>query len=470
MEQYLALIPEFLICIAALLALFATLLGSDRAASVIGALFSFAAAVVVWMVPTPADAFFGLLDFTLGSAALILRSVIPALTGLFCCWTIARGWAGVRAREGVALALFSTLGSMLLVSANDLITLFISLELATMPVYVLIGYLHEDRRSLEGALKYFLLSVVTSMIMAYGFSFVYGINGTTLFQPLAVQGSSWTATLVGVLVLMGFLGKLGAVPFHYWVPDATAGAPTASAAFVSSIAKIAPMWALVRILAEIFPDVPGLHFAIMVAAVVSIALGTFVALPQSDLRRLLAYSGIANVGYALFAVGAGTAAGYASALFYMFAYAIGALGLFLVVAQEGATLQDVAGLIKRRAYAAWAAVGFIFSIIGFPPFAGFYGKLGALSAALHAGYTWAVVIAVLFSVVAGGYGFRIIRAMFTPGENAPEMVDRPSLEESTEYRQFPALAAAVILVTVALVLAAGLASEPILQLFEAALL
>lgn len=470
MDQYLALIPEFIVLSAAIAALFATLFGGDRAAAILGAFAAALAAAVVWTIPEPVNAFSGMLDLRQGSAALVLRSAIPALTAVFLVWIAARGWAGVRAREGVSLVLFATLGSMLLVSANDLVSLFIALELSAMSTYVLVGYSKEDRRSLEGALKYFLMSVLTSLVMAYGLSFVYGVSGTTLFQPLPAQEPAWLGTVIGVLVLVGLLAKIAAVPFHYWSPDATAGAPTTSAAFVSSIAKIAPMWALVRVLAEILGEAPGIDAALLAAAVASIVLGTLAALPQDDARRLVAYSGIANIGYALLAVSAGTPQGYASAVFYIFAYALASLGLLLVVAQEGATLQDVAGLVKRRPYAAWTAVAFLFSIIGFPPFIGFYGKLAAFSAALHAGHAWAVVVAVIFSVIAGGYAFKMIRAMFTPGESAPEMVERPSLEESSAYRQYPVLAASVILVIAALTLGLGLVTEPVVALFEATLL
>ena len=470
MDQYLALIPEFIVLTAAIAALFATLFGGDRAAAILGAFASLGAAAVVWVVPAPGAILGGMLELGPETPGLMLRSMLPALTAIFLAWVVARGWAGIRAREGVSLALFVTLGSMLLVSTRDIVVLYISLELSAMATYVLVGYLTTDRRSLEGALKYFLMSVLTSMFFAYGLSFVYGMNGTTAYQPLRVAGPEWLGTVVAVFVLFGMLAKIAAVPFHYWSPDATAGAPSTSAAFISSVAKVAPMWALVRFLAEVFPDVAGLDAALLISAVLSIALGTFAALPQTDVRRLVAYSGIANIGYALLAVSAGTAEGYAGAIFYVFAYALASLGLMLVVAQEGATLTDVAGLVKRRPYAAWAAVVFLFSIIGFPPFIGFYGKLAAFSAALNAGHVWAVVWAVLFSVIAGGYAFKVIRAMFTPGESAPEMVERSSLEESSAYRQYPVLAGAVILLLAALVLGLGLATEPVVALFEATLL
>jgi NADH-quinone oxidoreductase subunit N len=147
----------------------------------------------------------------------------------------------------------------------------------------------------------------------------------------------------------------------------------------------------------------------------------------------------------------------------MAAYALGALGLLLVVAQEGATLQDVAGLVKRRPYAAWTSVIFLFSIIGFPPFVGFYGKLAVFSAAYNAGHVWAVVAAILMSVVAGGYAFNVIRAMFTPGEGAPAEVEWHPLESRTEYPQAPAVAATTILVLGALTLGLGLWVEPVLE-------
>ncbi len=469
MQPYLVLVPEILVLVAALAALFADLLGGDRVAAILGALATAAAAVAVWLVPVPESLFGSMLTFSGGTTGLMLRSGIAVLTSLFLVWVAARGWAGVRAREAVALTLFSTLGSLLLVSANDLVAMFLCLELSTMPAYVLMGYSAEDRKSLEGALKYFLMSVLTSLVMAYGLSYVYGMNQGTGYSQLQVAGPAWLGVVVSVLVLTGFLAKLTGAPFHFWSPDAYEGAPSASVAFVAAVSKIAPMYAMVRLMAEVLPASPALSRILLISAVISIPLGIFAALVQTDLRRMVAYSGISMVGYALLGASAATPSGYAAAVFLIVVYAISVLGLMLVVAQEGGTFADVAGLVKRRPVEAWATVVYLFSIIGFPPMVGFYGKLGVLSAAYRAGYFIPVVIGVLMSVVAGGYAFAVIRAMFTPGEGAPVETGDPMLEQTTDYPQSPRAAAAVIVTLAALTVGLGLVADPLLNLLQTSL-
>jgi proton-translocating NADH-quinone oxidoreductase chain N len=375
MPHYFGLTPEALLVLAAIVALFADRLGGDRSAAIIGSIATFAAVALVWVVPAPEIMLGGRISLAATPPTLVLRAVIAGLTGLLLIWVAARGWGGKRAREAVAMVLFASAGGMLLVSATDIVVLFVAMELSTMPSYVLAGYSRDDRRGLEGALKYFLLSVLTSLITAYGLSFVYGLSGATDYAHANISSGGVLATVAAMLVLVGLLAKLTVAPFHFWSPDAMAGAPVTSAAYISSIAKIAPMWALVRLLVDVLPTGPGLSTAILIVAVISMTLGILAALTQTDLRRMIAYSGISNAGFMMLGVAAGTAAGYAGAVLLVVFYSVSVLGLLLVVAQEGATLQDVAGLIKRRPYAAWASVAFLFSIIGFPPFIGFYGKL-----------------------------------------------------------------------------------------------
>lgn len=182
----------------------------------------------------------------------------------------------------------------------------------------------------------------------------------------------------------------------------------------------------------------------------------------------MAYSGIANAGYMLLGVAAGTPAGYASAVFFVVVYVVSVLGLMLVVAAEGPTMEEIAGLVKRRPVAAWSTIGFLFSLIGFPPMVGFYGKLTVFGSALKVGYTWPIAVAAIVSVISAGYAFAIIRAMFTPGESAPEAIDRPAIEEASAYPQMPLVAGSVILVLALLTVFLGLATEPIVKLLSAA--
>ena len=469
MQQYSVLFPEALILVAALVVLFSEFFGGDRAAAVVGTAATAVAAVAVWVVTTPVSLFGTMLWFGDGVASAVMRSSIAGLCAIMLLWVVARGWSGSNAREAVSMVLFATAGGMLLVSANDMVVLLMTLELATMPLYVLIGYSRNDRRGLEGALKYFLLSLLTSLMMAYGLSFLFGLSGSTAYEPVLFEVGG-IGLVAGLLVLVGFLAKTTAVPFQFWSPDAYGGSTVPAVAFVSSVGKIGPVYALIRFFAIVLPTVPGLPTLLLLASVASMMLGNFVAIVQPDVRRIVAYSGIANIGYMLLGVSAASVNGFASAAFFVVVYAVGVLGLLLVFAQEGPELQDVAGLVKRRPYAAWCSVAFLFSLIGFPPMVGFFGKLSVFSAAFHAGYIWAVVVAILMSVVSAGYAFNIIRAMFTPGEGAPEVVLRPSLEESTTYRQMPVLAASVIFVLMLLVLGLGLVAEPLVKLLTVGLL
>lgn len=469
MQQYMVLLPELLILAVALVALFADLLGGDRAAAILGAAATGLATVLVWFTPTGGELFYGQLNFAMAPTTLVLRSAIAGLTCLFLVWVAARGWAGAKARTAVSLVLFSTVGSMLLVSSVNLVVIFMALELATLPLYVLVGYARNDRLSLEGSLKYFLLSMLASLIMAYGMSFAFGLTGTTDYAGMDLASKGLLGYVAAMLIVAGFLAKLTAAPFHFWSPDALSGAPVPSAAFVSSVGKIAPLWALVLFVANVLGADNIVFTIMMIVSILSMILGNLGALPQTDIRRMLAYSGIANAGYMLLGVSAATNAGLTGAVLFVVVYATALLGQLLVVAQEGPTLSDVAGLVKTRPYAAWCSVAFLFSLIGFPPLAGFYGKLIVFSAAMSVGNAIAAWVAILMSVVSAGYAFTIIRAMFTPGEGAPEMIERDPIEVTSTYKQRPLVAAGVILTLTLLVIGLGIATEPLAQLIGAAL-
>jgi NADH-quinone oxidoreductase subunit N len=468
MQPFLALAPEALLAVVAVVVLFAEFFGKDRAAAIVGALAAAVAAALVWALPAPAVMLGGMLHFGSGVATATMRSSIAALLALFLVWVAARGWAGFSAREGVSLALFSTVGGMLLISANDLVMLFMAMELSTLPAYVLIGYARENRLGLEGALKYFLLSMLASLLMAYGLSFVYGLNGATVYRALPASAQA-LGIVAGLLIAAGFLAKTTAMPFQFWSPDAYAGSSLTSVAFVSAIAKIGPVWAFARFFMVVFPGAKELMLILLISAVASMILGNVVAIIQSDTRRIIAYSGIGNIGYMLLGISAGSVEGAAGAVFFVVVYAVCVVGQVLVFAQEGPMLADLAGLVHRRPYAAWASVAFLFSLIGFPPMVGFFGKLAVFSAAYAVGNAWAVFVAILVSVISAGYAFNILRAMFTPGEGAPEDVERPMLEETTTYRQYPVVAAAVVLLLAVLVIGLGVIAQPLVNMLSVGL-
>ncbi len=415
MTGYAAILPELLVLLGVAWALFADRLpGGDRGAAWFGVACMLAAGVAAAFVPIDAKLFGGLLVFD--AVARFARIGIAALATVWLLWTAGRGEG--RTREAVVLALFSVIGCMFMTEAQDLITLVMAIELATMPAYVLVGYRRRRINGLEGALKYFLLSILTTLVMLYGFSFLYGVTGTTYYIGLDLNEAGMLGTLAVLLSLVGLFAKLSAAPFHYWAPDAYEGAEPWSVAFVSTVPKVAGAVALVRLVGALAPTAPSLPSVLVIAAIASMVLGNLSALTQGDVRRLMAYSGVAHTGYLMLAAAAVTPAGYGAAVFYALAYSIPSLGVMLVAAEEGPALTAFGGLAQRRPWAAWSVVIMLLSLIGIPPLVGFFGKLYLFSAALSADLTVGVLIAIVVSVISAGYYLRIVRSMFF-GE-APE--------------------------------------------------
>lgn len=410
MTGYALLLPEFLLIVGALWALFAELLpGGDRGAAWLGAGLAVIASVLAATQPMGMVSPFGdLLAFD--GPARYARVAITLLVAVWLLWTAGRGRG--RLREAIALALFTAVGAMFMTEARELITLVVSVELATMPAYILMGYHKDDVRGLEGALKYFLLSMLTSLVMLYGFSFLYGLTGTTRYAGLNLDAAGTLGLLALMLSLVGLLAKLSAAPFHYWAPDAYEGADPWAVAFVSTVPKVAGAVAIVRLLSAVAPGIAASGTALLAIAAASMLLGNLGALTQTDVRRLMAYSGVAHTGYLLLGAATLSAGGYLAAVFYAVAYAFPSMGVMLVAAEEGPALADFNGLAQRRPAAAWGIVALLLSLIGIPPFLGFFGKLGLFTVALQRGYGVVVVLAVMMSVVSAGYYLRIVRAMF----------------------------------------------------------
>jgi len=448
---YTLLIPEVLVLLGAFWAMFAEKLpGGDRGAAWVGALVSLAAAGTAFVTPLAmtGGVFSRMLAFD--GPARLARVVMCVLAAVWLLWTAGRGKG--RVREAVALALFSLLGGMLVSEARELVTLMLAIELSTMPAYVLIGYRRGDTVALEGALKYFLLSMLTTLIMLYGFSFLYGLTGTTRYSGLDLAGTGTLGVVALLFSVVGLLAKLSAAPFHYWAPDAYAGATPWSVAFASTVPKVAGAVALVRLVTAIAPGVALSGTVLLVAAALSMILGNLGALTQTDVRRLMAYSGVAHSGYLLLGVAAFSAPGASAAVYYAMAYAIPSAAIMLVAAEEGTRVADFGGLVKRRPATAWTTVVMLFSLIGIPPLVGFFGKFALFAAALQRGFVYAVVLAVALSVVSAAYYFRIIRAMFFAEEPAGHVGVAPSVQASTAIAL--CLAAVVVL---------GLAAGPVLS-------
>ena len=411
MAGYTLLIPELLVLLGAFWAMFAEKLpGGDRGSAWVGAAASLAAAVVAFVTPLAmrGGVFSRMLAFD--GPARLARVAMCVLAAIWLLWTAGRGQG--RLRESVALALFALVGGMFVSEARELVTLMLAIELSTMPAYVLIGYRRGDTAGLEGALKYFLLSMLTTLVMLYGFSFLYGLTGTTRLSGMDLSGAGTLGVIAVLFSIVGLLAKLSAAPFHYWAPDSYAGATPWAVAFVSTVPKVAGAVAIVRLVTAIAPGVALTGTVLLTASALSMILGNLGALTQTDVRRMMAYSGVAHSGYLLLGVAAFSAPGSAAALYYALAYAIPSMGIMLVTAEEGTQVSDFGGLVQRRPATAWATVIMLFSLIGIPPLVGFFGKFSLFYAAVQRDYTWAVVLAVVMSVVSAAYYLRIVRAMF----------------------------------------------------------
>lgn len=326
--------------------------------------------------------------------------------------------------EYPVLVLFATVGMMLMVSASDFLSLYVGLELQSLALYVLAAFNRESAKSSEAGLKYFVLGALASGLLLYGISLIYGYAGTTDFVKLAFILRDAPPHTLGLTFGMVFICaalafKVSAVPFHMWTPDVYEGAPTPVTAFFSTAPKIAALALLVRVLFE--PLRPLIHQwdqVIMVAAVASMVIGSFAGLAQKNLKRLMAYSSIANVGYALTGLAVTTKLGLQALLIYLSVYfltSLGTFGVILCLRRQGKPveeLSDLAGLSKTNPMLALAMTFFMFSLAGVPPLAGFFGKYFIFLAAVGANMTPLAIIGVLTSVVAAFYYLRIIKVMY----------------------------------------------------------
>ena len=326
--------------------------------------------------------------------------------------------------EYYVLGLFATLGALVLISAASLITLYLGLELMSLCLYAMVAFDRESGIAAESAIKYFVLGSMASGTLLYGMSIVYGVTGSLELATIASAVSGGFSDNIGLIFGVAFLivgigFKLGAVPFHMWIPDVYEGSPTCVTLFIGTASKLAAFALAMRLL----PEALGAAQAdwsqmLIVLSVLSIAIGNIVAISQSNLKRMLAYSTISHVGYILLGILSGTAQGYQAAMFYMISYVIvaaGAFGMILLLARQGFEadkLSDYKGLNARSPWFAGMMAILMFSLAGLPPFVGFWAKLGVIQAVLNVSYTWLAVVAVLFSVVGAFYYLRVVKLMY----------------------------------------------------------
>ena len=325
--------------------------------------------------------------------------------------------------EFSVLVLYAVLGMSIMVSSNSLLSLYIGIEMQSLALYVLAAFNRDSLRSSEAGLKYFVLGAISSGLLLYGISMMYGFTGSLRFDTIGAvisAGNISTGIIAGmVFMLCGLAFKISAAPFHMWTPDVYEGSPTPVTGFFASAPKFAAMALIARLLMDPFAGMmDSWQQVIIVLSVASMIVGVFGALMQTNIKRLMAYSSIANMGYALVALAAGTVAGVNGMLIFMTIYLMTSIGLFACILQmrirDGMVEQvsDLSGLSKSQPLLALIFTVLLFSLMGMPPLLGFFGKISAFMPAMDAGLTWLVVVALLASVVGAFYYLRLIKTIW----------------------------------------------------------
>ena len=331
---------------------------------------------------------------------------------------------GLLRSEYFVLGLFSVLGMMVMVSANSLLTVYLGLELLSLCLYAMVALNRDSPTCSEAAMKFFILGALASGLLLYGMSLFYGATGTLILSDIkssigaGVEHS--TVLRMGVVfIVVGIAFKLGSVPFHMWVPDVYHGAPTAVTLFLSTAPKIAAFGMAMRLLVD---GLGGLHIEwqslLIILAMLSIAIGNVIAIAQTNIKRMLAYSTISHMGFLLIGILTGTSNGYASAMFYTLVYTVmglGSFGMVILLSRAGfeaENLEDFKGLNDRSPWFAFSMLIIMFSMAGVPPTVGFFAKLSVLQAAVEVHLTWLAIFAVIFSVIGAFYYLRIIKLMY----------------------------------------------------------
>ena len=326
--------------------------------------------------------------------------------------------------EFYTLSLFATLGMMVMISANSFLTLYLGLELMSLSLYAMVALQRDSHVATEAAMKYFVLGALASGLLLYGMSMLYGATGSLdinrVLEAIKSGQANPDVLVFGIVFVVAGLGfKLGAVPFHMWVPDVYHGAPTAVTLFIGSAPKLAAFAFVLRILSGgLQPLVHDWSQMLEILSVLSMAIGNITAIAQANIKRMLAYSTISHMGFLLLGILSGNVNGYSSAMFYVLIYALmtlGGFGMVMLMSREGFEadkIDDFKGLNARSPWNAFVMLLLMFSMAGIPPTVGFYAKFSVLQAALNSGHVWLVVAAVLFSLIGAFYYLRIVKLMY----------------------------------------------------------
>ena len=357
-------------------------------------------------------------------AALLKASIFLVVMGGFVYARSFHTSKGSLRGEYYVLGLFATLGMMVMISAHSLLTIYLGLELLSLSLYAMVATDRDSGRGSEAAMKYFVLGALASGMLLYGMSMLYGATGSLdLGEIAAALNATDEKSIILIFglsfIVVGIAFKFGAVPFHMWVPDVYDGAPTAVTLFIGSAPKIAAFAMTMRLLVEslgsLSVDWQGM---LVILAVLSLALGNVIAIAQTSMKRMLAYSTISHVGFLLLGILAGTEAGYSAAMFYAITYAVMAIGGFAMIillsraGYEADQLDDFKGLNDRSPWFAFMMLILMFSMAGVPPTVGFYAKLSVLQAVIDVNMVWLAIVAVAFSIIGAFYYIRIIKLMY----------------------------------------------------------
>ncbi|MEW6606180.1 MAG: NADH-quinone oxidoreductase subunit N [bacterium] len=357
--------------------------------------------------------------FVIDKLAIFSKQLLLAITGLVILSSLAYV-KKLPSNQGeyYYLLVLATMGMLFMTSCAEFISIFISLELASLSCIILTGYLKKDPKSCEAGVKYLLFGVLSSAILLYGISFLYGLTGSTFLKDISPDSLSPIVLLSIVLLMAGFGFKIATAPFHMWVPDTYEGAPTPITTYLATASKLAGFVVILRVFLVCFVDIKVDWLPLMaVLSVLSMGLGNLCALPQTNIKRMLAYSSIAHAGYILIGLAVTTELGIGSIILYLLVYSLASLGAFLVVIafsnQTGTDeISDYAGLWKRAPLLALAMLLSLVSMAGIPPLAGFIGKFYLFAGAIKQGLIWLPVMGVLFSVVSVYYYFTVVKVMY----------------------------------------------------------
>ncbi|WP_160004639.1 NADH-quinone oxidoreductase subunit NuoN [Rhizobium sp. 18055] len=420
-------IPELILAIGALVLLMIGVFSGERSGRMVSILAIIVlAAAALWLIFMPSEGLaYGGVFLSDGFGRFMkVTALIGSIVALFMSLGLAKE-NQLDKFEFPVLLVLCTLGILLMISANDLIALYLGLELQSLAIYVIAAINRDSVKSTEAGLKYFVLGALSSGMLLYGMSLVYGFTGHTHFgdiaQALMVDGARSLGLIFGlVFILAGIAFKISAVPFHMWTPDVYEGAPTPVTAFLASAPKVAAMAMMTRIVITAFqPVMADWQQVVVFISIASMLLGSFAAIGQTNIKRLMAYSSIGHMGYALVGLAAGTQVGVSGVMLYMLIYMVMTLGSFAIIMsmrrKDGTVVEnvaDLAGLSATNPFMATVLTILMFSLAGIPPLAGFFGKYFVFIAAIEAKLYALAIIGVLASVVGAYYYLRVVKLMW----------------------------------------------------------